>query len=78
MPFNRTAEIVASTSEEPQATKAPDLMAALEESIAAVKGKREGKQTKKPAKKRAAKKKKAPAKKRSASTAKSSPKSRSR
>jgi DNA end-binding protein Ku len=31
-------EIVASTAEEPKATKAPDLMAALEESIAAVKG----------------------------------------
>jgi DNA end-binding protein Ku len=32
-------EIVASESEEPKATKAPDLMAALEESIAAVKDK---------------------------------------
>jgi DNA end-binding protein Ku len=31
-------EIVAPESEEPQATKAPDLMAALEQSIAAVKG----------------------------------------
>ncbi|HET6998823.1 MAG TPA: Ku protein [Solirubrobacterales bacterium] len=35
-------EIVASTAEAPQATKAPDLMAALEESIAAVKGKSDG------------------------------------
>ena len=33
-------EIVAPEAEEPKATKAPDLMAALEESIAAVKGKR--------------------------------------
>jgi DNA end-binding protein Ku len=33
-------EIVASESEEPKATKAPDLMAALEESIAAVKDKK--------------------------------------
>ena len=47
-------EIVASESEEPQATKAPDLMAALEQSIAAVKGKGA-----KP-KKAAAKKRKAP------------------
>jgi DNA end-binding protein Ku len=31
-------EIVAGTSEEPEPTKAPDLMAALEESLAAVKG----------------------------------------
>ena len=31
-------EVVASASEEPEATKAPDLMAALEESIAAVRG----------------------------------------
>jgi len=49
-------EIVASEAEEPQATKAPDLMAALEQSIAAVKGKGA-------AKKPAAKKPKAAAKK---------------
>ncbi len=65
-------EIVAAPSEEREPTKAPDLMAALEESIAAVKGKGDGK----PAKKTAAKKpraasKKAPAKKRSGSRAKS-------
>jgi DNA end-binding protein Ku len=35
-------EIVAAETEEPKATKAPDLMAALEESIAAVKDKRDG------------------------------------
>jgi DNA end-binding protein Ku len=68
-------EIVAAPEgEEPEATKAPDLMAALEESIAAVQGKRDGK----PAKKPKAKAKKAPTKKRSASTAKSGAKSRSR
>lgn len=51
-------EIVASEAEAPQATKAPDLMAALEQSIAAVKG---GGGEKKPAppKKAAAKKGKA-------------------
>jgi DNA end-binding protein Ku len=57
--------VVAPEGEEREATKAPDLMAALEESIAAVKGKREGKAAKKPAaKKRRAAPKKAPAKKR--------------
>lgn len=72
-------EIVAAPAEEPEATRAPDLMAALEQSIAAVQGKRDGK-AKKPAatKKRAAKAKKAPAKKRAASTARPSTKSRSR
>jgi len=40
----------APAAEEPQPTKAPDLMAALEESIAAVKGKEDGK-ARKPAKK---------------------------
>jgi DNA end-binding protein Ku len=49
-------EIVAPEGEEPQATKAPDLMAALEESIAAVKDKKGA------AKKPAAKGKKAAAK----------------
>ena len=64
-------EIVASEAEAPQATKAPDLMAALEESIAAVKDKGS---TKKPAPKRKApaKKTKAAAKpKRAASRSKS-------
>jgi DNA end-binding protein Ku len=71
--------VAAPESEEREATKAPDLMAALEESIAAVQGKRESKSgARKPAKKRVAKAKKATAKKRSASTTKSSPKSRSR
>ena len=56
-------EIVTPAASEPEATKAPDLMAALEESIAAVKGKPEAK--KKPAKKaKKAAPKKAPAKKR--------------
>jgi DNA end-binding protein Ku len=54
-------EIVASEAEAPKATKAPDLMAALEESIAAVQGSKGKKPAKKAAKK--AKAKKAPAKK---------------
>jgi DNA end-binding protein Ku len=71
--------VAAPEGEEREATKAPDLMAALEESIAAVQGKRESEPTtKKPAKKRAAKAKKATAKKRAASTGKSSAKTRSR
>ncbi|HEX8753553.1 MAG TPA: Ku protein [Solirubrobacterales bacterium] len=56
-------EIVAPEAEAPQATKAPDLMAALEESIAAVKGSKTGAAEKKPAKRKASSKKaKAPAK----------------
>lgn len=51
--------------EEPRPTKAPDLMAALEESIAAVKDRKQGKGKAKP--KTAAKKAKAAAKKRSSS-----------
>jgi DNA end-binding protein Ku len=67
-------EIVASEAEAPQATKAPDLMAALEQSIAAVKDKG-AKPKKAPAKKRKAK---APAKKAKATKAKKSPSSRSK
>jgi DNA end-binding protein Ku len=52
-------EIVAPETEAPQATKAPDLMAALEESIATVKGKRSGKAKAAPSKKKAARKAKA-------------------
>jgi DNA end-binding protein Ku len=48
-------EIVASEAEAPKATKAPDLMAALEESIAAVSGGKAKKPAKKAAKKAAAK-----------------------
>jgi DNA end-binding protein Ku len=48
-------EIVAPEAPEQEATKAPDLMAALEESIAAVKGKSDGK-ARKPAKAKAKKK----------------------
>jgi DNA end-binding protein Ku len=58
-------EIVTPEAEAPKATKAPDLMAALEESIAAVK-------EKKPAEKPASKKREAPAKKAKASGPKSS------
>jgi DNA end-binding protein Ku len=68
-------EIVAAPEgDERQATKAPDLMAALEESIAAVQGKRGAKTTKKPA----AKKAPASSKKRSGSRTKASAKGRSR
>jgi DNA end-binding protein Ku len=62
-------EIVASTAEAPEATKAPDLMAALEESIAAVKGKGDGGEKAHPASKP---KKAAKAKKSSSSRAKKS------
>jgi DNA end-binding protein Ku len=61
-------EIVAAEPEEPKATKAPDLMAALEESIAAVKDKRDGAGKAKPAKRKA--KAKAPAKSKSSSRSK--------
>jgi DNA end-binding protein Ku len=58
--------VAAPEGEEPEATKAPDLMAALEQSIAAVQGKRGGAKGRKPAakKRKAAASKKAPAKKR--------------
>jgi non-homologous end joining protein Ku len=57
-------EIVAAPAEEREETKAPDLMAALEESIAAVQEKRgAGKSAKKPAAKKQRAKAKAPAKK---------------
>ena|SRR5690349_1970819 len=73
-------EVVAAPSEEREPTRAPDLMAALEQSIAAVESKRDGKAapTKKPAAKKRAGAKKTPAKKRAASTGRSSTKSRSR
>src|SRR6185312_3563402 len=67
-------EIVASEAEAPQATKAPDLMAALEQSIAAVKDK--GAKPKKAAAKKP--KAKAPAKKTKATKAKKSASSRSK
>ncbi len=60
--------LAGASAEEPKATKAPDLMAALEESIAAVKGKTDGKAAK-PKRKKAAK---AAPKKRSPAKAKSS------
>jgi len=60
-------DVVAAPQEEREPTKAPDLMAALEQSIADVRSKREGKPAKKPAakttKKRGAAKAKANAKK---------------
>ncbi|HEV7399823.1 MAG TPA: Ku protein [Solirubrobacterales bacterium] len=64
--------VVAPEGEEREATKAPDLMAALEQSIAAVQSKREGRAAKKkPAKKQPATAKKATSKKRSGARAKS-------
>ena len=57
------------STEEPKATKAPDHMAALEESIAAVKGKTDGKAAKKASKRKpkaAPKKRSSPAKAKSA------------
>jgi DNA end-binding protein Ku len=61
-------EIVAPETEAPKATKAPDLMAALEESIAAVKDDRDGAKASK--RKGAGKAKKAPAKSKRSSRAK--------
>ncbi|HET7443772.1 MAG TPA: Ku protein [Solirubrobacterales bacterium] len=72
-------EIVAAEAAEPEATKAPDLMAALEQSIAAVKGKdkptgKAAKKAKAPAKKSKATKPKAKAKKSSSRSKSKSPK----
>ena len=58
-------EVVSAPTEEPKPTKAPDLMAALEESLAAVKG--EEAETDGKAKKKAAPKKKASSKSKSSS-----------
>jgi DNA end-binding protein Ku len=64
-------DIVAAATEAPKATKTPDLMAALEQSIAAVQGKSASKAKSKPAKSRStAKKSTAKAKKASKSSAK--------
>ena len=60
-------EIVAPEVEKPKATKAPDLMAALEESIAAAKGSNGGEKSAK-AKSKAAKKSKAKSTKKSTSS----------
>jgi DNA end-binding protein Ku len=65
-------EIVAPQAEERQATEAPDLMAALEQSIAAIKDK------KGPAGKAAAKKRKAPKSSKAKATKGSSPRSKSK
>jgi DNA end-binding protein Ku len=62
-------EVMAAPQEEREPTKAPDLMAALEQSIADVKGKREGKPAKKPAAKAAKKRSAAKAKKPATKTA---------
>ena len=67
-------EVVQTETEEPQPTKAPDLMAALEQSIAAVRG-REGGGKKAPAKSKA--KSSSNGSKSNGSKSKSSPKSKS-
>lgn len=73
-------EIVASEAEEPKATKAPDLMAALEESIAAVKGKGSGgaKKTPKPKAAKASKTKKSKSSNGSKAKSKSSSRSKAK
>lgn len=71
----RGEELVEAVSEEPKPTKAPDLMAALEESLAAVKGEPLAASKSKPKPRSSSKGKKAPAKK---STSKSTTRSRSR
>ena len=63
-------EIVAPEAETPKETKAPDLMAALEESIAAVKDKGSGSAKSKPAKSKPAKKSKSKSKSKSSSRSK--------
>jgi DNA end-binding protein Ku len=68
-------EIVASETEAPKATKAPDLMAALEESIAAVKD-RKGSRASKPAKKPKSTSKKAKAKPKAKANSKSKSKAK--
>jgi DNA end-binding protein Ku len=65
--------VAAAAAEEPQPTRAPDLMAALEESIAAVKAKDDGKAGRASAKKRGATAKPKATAKRSGSRAKSKP-----
>ena len=76
-------EIVAKPSEEPKPTKAPDLMAALEESLAAVKGEElagaeDGDKARKPAKSSSGKGSGTKAKGKSKSKSKSTSRSRSR
>jgi DNA end-binding protein Ku len=70
-------EIVAPETEEPKPTKAPDLMAALEESIAAVKGRKESGEDGGEAKTKSAAKKRKTASKSSKSKSKAKSKSKS-
>jgi DNA end-binding protein Ku len=74
-------QVVASESEEPEPTKAPDLMAALEESLAAVKSEDlggDGAAKPKPKRKAAAKSSRSSGRKSSSSSSRSKPKSRSK
>ena len=70
-------EIVSSASEEPEPTKAPDLMAALEESIAAVRGDGGSKSKAKPKPRKKSTPAKKPAAKRSTNSSRSKAKSKS-
>jgi len=70
-------EIVSSASEEPEPTKAPDLMAALEESIAAVRGDGSSKSKAKPKPRKKSTPAKKPAAKRSTNSSRSKAKSKS-
>jgi DNA end-binding protein Ku len=70
-------EVVAAPTEEPKPTKAPDLMAALEESLSAVRGEGDGAAAKGDGKARTKSKPKAKAKSSSSSRSKSSAKSKS-
>jgi DNA end-binding protein Ku len=74
-------QVVASESEEPEPTKAPDLMAALEQSLAAVKSEDlggDGAAKPKPKRKAAAKSSPSSGRKSSSSSSRSKPKSRSK
>jgi DNA end-binding protein Ku len=74
-------QVVASESEEPEPTKAPDLMAALEQSLAAVKSEDlggDGAAKPKPKRKPAAKSSRSSGRKSSSSSSRSKPKSRSK
>jgi len=71
-------DVVTPPAEEPTPTQAPDLMAALEESIASVKGKENGKDAKPKAKRKSPSKQKTAKRKPAAKRAKSRAKSKSK
>ncbi len=74
-------EVVTAEADEPEPTKAPDLMAALEESLAAVKGEDlggDGGAKRKPARKKSTAKSSSSSRRKSSSSSRSKPKSRSK